>query len=333
MTARRFGPSPPPYPSPIKGEGTNKENPPLESPLPSREGGRGRGPGTASALLSAAAAELKSAGVDNPRRDARILLTAALGLASNAHLPDRAPTAAQARGFKAMLARRTKREPVSRILGRREFWTLTLKLNRDTLDPRPDSETLVEAVLARIPDKARALRILDLGTGTGCLLLALLSELKNATGLGVDRAPGAVSAARANAKTAGLAARARFAQGDWSRGLERRFDLVVSNPPYIPGGEIGGLQPEVARFDPRAALDGGRDGLAAYRAILKDLNRVLAPHALVAFEIGQGQAGAVARLLKAVGLQVLETKRDLGGIERCIIATEGRNRHSQGDDP
>jgi release factor glutamine methyltransferase len=284
-------------------------------------------------LLAAATAGLKAAGVENPRRDARILLAAALGLESNANLPDRAPTEAERRKFKSMLARRMKREPVSRILGRRDFWTLTLALDRDTLDPRPDSETLVEAVLARIPDKARALRILDLGTGTGCLLLALLSELPQATGLGVDRASGAVKTARVNARAAGLAARARFAQGDWTRGLGGKFDVVVANPPYIPAGAIAGLMPEVARFDPRAALDGGRDGLAAYRAILKDLNRVLTPHALVAFEVGRGQAGAVARLLKAAGLQVLETRRDLGGIERCIIATEGQNRHSPGDDP
>ena len=325
--ARLERPLPPPHSrlarSPRRSYG-GREDLFLPSPLPPRDGGRGRASGAApQTLLAAAAAELKSAGVDNPRRDARILLAAALGLASNANLPDRALTAAEARRFKAWVARRARREPVSRILGRREFWTLTLKLNRDTLDPRPDSETLVEAALARIPDRARALRILDLGTGTGCLLLALLSELPHATGLGVDRAPGAVKAARANAKEAGLAARARFAQGDWTKGLDGKFDVVVSNPPYIPARAIPGLMPEVARFDPRAALDGGCDGLAAYRAIIADLARVLAPYALVAFEIGEGQAGALAKLLKAGGLQVLETRRDLAGSERCIIATAG----------
>jgi release factor glutamine methyltransferase len=284
-------------------------------------------------LVAGATAKLKSAGVENPRRDARILLAAALGLEANANLSDRALTAAEMRKFKTMVARRAKREPVSRILGRRDFWTLTLKLNKDTLDPRPDSETLVEAVLAHLPDKARALRILDLGTGTGCLLLALLSELKNATGLGVDRATGALRAARANAKAAGLGARARFTRGDWSKGLGGRFDVVVANPPYIPARAIQHLMPEVARFDPRAALDGGRDGLAAYRAILADLRRVLASHALVAFEVGQGQAGAVARLLKGAGLQVLEARCDLAGIERCIIATAGQIRHTGGGDP
>jgi release factor glutamine methyltransferase len=285
-----------------------------------------KGPSTATALLAGAAAELKAAGVEGARRDARILLAAVLGLESNANLPDKALTQAQARKFRAMIARRGKREPVSRILGKRDFWTLTLKLNQGTLDPRPDSETVVETVLAHLGDRAGAYRILDLGTG--CLLLALLSELPNATGQGVDIAPRAVTAARANARAAGLARRAGFSVGDWSEGLRGRFDVIVANPPYIRSQDIPGLEPEVAAFDPRRALDGGRDGLAAYRAILKTLPRRLAPHALVAFELGKGQARAVAGLLKTQGLQVLETRRDLGGIERCIIATARRNRHS-----
>ncbi len=275
----------------------------------------------APALLLSAAAKLKAAGIDNPRRDARILLAEVLGLESNANLPDKAPTEAQARKFAAMVKRRAKREPVSRILGRRDFWTLTLKLNKDTLDPRPDSETVVEAVLAHLTDRTGAYRILDLGTGTGCLLLALLSELPNATGLGVDIAPGAVRAARANASAAGLGKRARFAVGNWSAGLRGRFDVIVANPPYIRKSDIQHLDPEVAKHDPKQALDGGRDGLDAYRAILKGLQAKAAPHALVAFELGQGQAGQVAGLLKAQQLQVLETRRDLAGIKRCIIAT------------
>lgn len=283
---------------------------------------------TAPQLLAAAAAELKAAGVEGARRDARILLTAILGLESNANLPDRALTAAEARKFAAMISRRKTHEPVSRILGKREFWTLTLKLNKDTLDPRPDSETVVETVLAHLGDRAGAYRILDLGAGTGCLLLALLSELPNATGLGVDIAPGAVAAARANASAAGLGRRARFATGNWSEGLRGKFDVIVANPPYIRKRDIPRLAPEVVEFDPRRALDGGRDGLSAYRAILKGLPQRLAPHALVAFELGKGQARAVARLLKTQGLQVLETRRDLAGIERCILATAKRNRHS-----
>ncbi len=300
---------------------------PLPLP-PSRGRVREGGPLANDALVAAAAAKLKAAGVEGARRDARILLTAVLGLESNANIPDAPLTGAQARKFAAMIARRAKRWPVSRILGKRDFWTLTLKLNKDTLDPRPDSETVVETVLAHLGDRAGAYRILDLGAGTGCLLLALLSELPNATGLGVDIAPGAVTAARANASAAGLARRARFATGNWCEGLRGSFDVIVTNPPYIRKRDIPRLDPEVARFDPRRALDGGRDGLAAYRAILKGLPRRLAPGALVAFELGKGQARAVAGLLKTQGLQVLETRRDLGGIERCIIATAGRNRHS-----
>lgn len=266
-----------------------------------------------STLLKQATAQLKSAGVENPQRDARLLLKHAEG---------------NGRRFLAFIARRAKREPVSRILGTRGFWTLDLALSPDTLDPRPDSETLVEAVLAHVADKTRALRLLDLGAGTGCLLLALLSELKHASGVGVDVAPGAVATARVNAEAAVLAGRARFAivdwtRSDWAAGIGERFDIAVANPPYIPSGDIAGLEPEVARFDPRCALDGGKDGLDAYRAILAGLPSLLASHALAAFEIGHGQVKSVAGLLKDAGLQVLETRRDLAGVERCILATAG----------
>lgn len=325
MSAQRSRRSPLPLSPSLLGRGDSNKK---ESPPPSRaetakrfrvrEGGL-----LANNALTDATAALKAAGIAGARRDARILLTAVLGLESNANLPDKTLTRGQARKFAAMVKRRAKREPVSRILGRRDFWTLTLKLNKDTLDPRPDSETVVETVLAHLKDRARAYRLLDLGTGTGCLLLALLAELPNATGLGVDIAPGAVKAARANAGAAGLAGRARFAVGDWSAGARGRFDVILANPPYIPSGDIAGIEPEVARHDPLRALDGGRDGLAAYRAILKGLPERLAPHALVAFELGQGQAKQVARLLNAKRLQVLETRRDLAGHDRCIIATAG----------
>jgi release factor glutamine methyltransferase len=288
--------------------------------------------GALQTILAQAAAGLKAAGVEGARRDARILLAEVLGLPSNANLPDGKLTAAQSRRFKAMVARRMKREPVSRILGRRDFWTLTLKLNKHTLDPRPDSETLVEATLAHLKDRTRAYRLLDLGTGTGCLLLALLKELPNATGLGVDISPLALKAARANARQASLAVRARFARGDWAAKIAGKFDLIVANPPYIPSAEIALLDPEVKKFDPHGALDGGRDGLAAYRAIARELPGLLARHALVAVEIGQGQARRVAAILKAQGLQILETRHDLAGIERCIIATGGWNRHSREKD-
>lgn len=228
-----------------------------------------------------------------------------------------------------MIRRREAREPVARILGRRGFWTLDLQVTTDTLDPRPDSETVVEAVLARVQDRAAPLRLLDLGTGSGCLLLALLSELPKAWGLGVDRSPGAAMAARANAALNRLDTRTAFVVGNWADALEGRFDVVVSNPPYIEQDAIAGLMPEVRQYDPVAALDGGLDGLDAYRAILADLPRLLAPGAMAAFELGQGQGQAVGAMMGAAGFARIEIRPDLAGIGRCIIATYGQNHHTQ----
>ncbi|MCC7048385.1 MAG: peptide chain release factor N(5)-glutamine methyltransferase [Alphaproteobacteria bacterium] len=279
---------------------------------------------TIKVALMEATARLAAAGVEDARRDARLLLAAATGAAAGAHLADDAIVdAAAAARFAAMVDRRAAREPVSRILGRRGFWTLDLAIGPDTLDPRPDSETVVEAVLARVTDRRAMLRVLDLGTGSGCLLLALLAELPNATGLGIDRAAGAVALARANAVAAQLDGRAEFRVGDWTRGLSATFDIVVANPPYIRRADLDGLMPEVARFDPRAALDGGADGLDAYRAILAGLKPLLAPGAIAAFEIGAGQGEAVKGLINHAGLATLEIRPDLAGIDRCIVATGG----------
>jgi len=186
---------------------------------------------------------------------------------------------------------------------------------------------VVEAVLAALEARGwkrdRALSLLDLGTGSGCLLLALLSELPRAWGVGVDRAPGAAATARANATAAGLGARAAFVVGSWAQALRGPFDIVVANPPYVRHADLAGLMPEVARFDPAPALDGGPDGLDAYRAILADLPRILAAGALVAFEIGEGQAAPVSKLIQNVGLTPSGLRKDLSGIERCILATGG----------
>ena len=167
------------------------------------------------------------------------------------------------------------REPLSRIIGRREFWGLEFLLSADTLDPRPESETVIEAILARLPDRDRAYRFLDLGTGTGCLLLALLSEYPAASGIGIDIAPGAARTARDNAERLGIGGRAQFAVGSWAAALTGRFDAVVANPPYIEHAAIADLPREVRQYDPIRALDGGADGLAAYRAIAADLQRLL----------------------------------------------------------
>lgn len=273
--------------------------------------------------VRAATGRLDRAGLPGARLDALLLVGHALGLAPDAlrRDPGRALDAAARGRLDALLARRADAlEPVSRIVGRREFWSLPFALSPATLDPRPDSETVVEAVLARIADRAAPWRLLDLGTGTGCLLLALLSELPGATGLGIDVARDAVATAAANAAALGLDGRARFVVDDWSAGVTDRFDWVVANPPYIPTGAIDALAPEVSRHDPRAALDGGVDGLDAYRALAPLLPDRLAAGGKVALEIGAGQLGAVADLLARRGLAVEAVETDLADRPRCIVA-------------
>jgi release factor glutamine methyltransferase len=282
--------------------------------------------------VEAAARELALAGFDEPRRQARRLLAAATGLSATEVFgsPGRPIGPTQQEAVAGMLRRVLAREPLSRILGRREFWGLEFRLSADTLDPRPDTETIVETVLRRLPDRSRAYRFLDLGTGTGCILLALLSEFPRANGLGIDIASGAVRTARCNAERLGLAGRACFAVGDWARTVAASFDAVVANPPYIASRDIPGLPPEVGDHDPRRALDGGVDGLAAYRAIAADLPRLLAPTGLFAAEIGMGQADAVAAILAEAGLRPVEVAPDLAGLARCLVAGVGaaRNRAS-----
>lgn len=277
---------------------------------------------TLRALRRAAEARLAAAGVDTPELDARLLVQHALGLSRDQLLADAPVTAEQAAAVHALIERRAAREPVSRILGTRGFWSLELALTPDTLDPRPDTETIVEAALDAVPDRTAALRVLDLGTGSGCILLALLAELPNASGLGIDVSSGAVAAAAANAAGNGLAERARFQTGDWGGGLAERFDLVVSNPPYIPSRDIASLDPEVRAHDPLRALDGGADGLDAYRTIAAQLPHLLAPGGTAALEVGAGQAADVAALMAAAGLALTGVFRDLGGVERCV---RGRN--------
>jgi release factor glutamine methyltransferase len=279
-------------------------------------------PATIGSVLGAAAAALAAARFDEPRRQARRLIAAALGLSPGEVLahPERRLAIAEHQRIAATLDRMLTREPLTRILGRREFWGLGFFLSADTLDPRPETETVVEAVLARRPDRRPAYRILDLGTGTGCLLLALLAEFPKAGGLGIDIAPGAVVTARHNAEALGLGDRARFVVGDWCRALAGRFDLVVANPPYIASATIPGLPREVREHDPHRALDGGADGLAAYRLIAADLARLLTPGGLFATEIGSDQAGAVTELLAGAGLAVEAVVPDLAGLPRCVVA-------------
>ncbi len=275
--------------------------------------------------LHRAAATLGAAGVARPRLDARLLLAHVLEIGPEGVLasPERPVDRDSLKRLAGLTARRARREPVARIVGTREFWSLPLRITPDTLDPRPDSETVVETALSALAAAGvagwRPIRLLDLGTGSGCLLLALLHELPNARGLGVDIDEQACATAAANAASLGLGRRAWFAAGDWGRGLGGGFDLIVANPPYVPDDCIDGLQPEVARYEPRRALAGGADGLDCYRALAPDLARLLAPDGLGVVELGAGQAGAVMELFAAAGLQGLGAGRDLAGIERCVI--------------
>lgn len=270
--------------------------------------------------LRDAAAKLAAAGVTEPRFEARLLAGAAFDLSREQMLArdgETAPAAGLAK-LGEFIARRAAGEPAQRLLGHQEFWSLDFGLGPETLIPRADSETIVEAALAAMADKAAPLHIADFGTGTGCLLLALLSELPNAKGLGIDASENALAVAAANAGRLGFATRARFYLGDWGQGLTAPFDLIVSNPPYIRDGDIAGLAPEVARFEPRRALAGGPDGLDCYRALAPHVARLLKSGGLAVLEIGQGQADEVEAIFTAAGLAAAGRRADLAGIERAL---------------
>jgi release factor glutamine methyltransferase len=281
-------------------------------------------------LVREASRFLAQAGVEGPQRDARLLAAAAIGCSPGeliAH-PDRAVDEAACRRLAELVRRRCAREPVSRILGSREFYGRSFALSPATLDPRPDSETLIEAALALVDAKGwreRPLRILDVGTGSGCLLLTLLAELPHATGVGTDIAQLALDLAAVNARNCDIPGaieqRCAFLRADALEGVEGPFDLLVCNPPYIRSGDIAGLEPEVRAFDPPAALDGGPDGLHIYHRIIPALTRVV-PCGFAIFEVGAGQADAVTEMLRssmdlsrqgAVGRHA-----DLGDHTRCV---------------
>jgi release factor glutamine methyltransferase len=270
--------------------------------------------------VAAVAARLAAAGIEQPRREARLLLAAALGTDAGGLL---ATDDIDEAAFAPLLARRLAREPMAYITGRREFWGLDFATSPATLIPRPDSETLIEAALAARPDRGRVKHILDLGTGTGCLLLAALQEYPQAVGVGVDNAPAAAALAARNAASLGLGHRAAFLAGDWASALAGTFDLIFSNPPYIPAADIPGLMPEVAAYEPHAALDGGADGLDAYRAILEVLPALLAAGGLAVLELGSGQAQLVGSMAVRAGLQH-QTRDDLGGHARALLLSRAK---------
>ncbi len=281
--------------------------------------------GTIGGAVNDLTAQFAAAGLDTPRLDARLLVGAAVGLEPSLLFArtDVALAPEHVTRIASHAARRLRREPVSRILGRREFWGLEFGLNAATLDPRPDTETLVSSVVGLRETYPGPRRILDLGTGTGCILIAILTEWKDASGIGVDIAPEAVAAARQNAERLGLTGRAAFRENNWADGIDEEFDLIVSNPPYIAQHEAASLAPDVALYDPPAALFAGADGLAAYRALIPAAKPRLAPGGRLLLEIGATQAEAVENLLQGSGFDPESRISDLGGKTRVLVARPG----------
>lgn len=283
--------------------------------------------------LKDGAAALARSGIDGARLDSRLLLGHALGRPVWPHEEGIVAEDVLAR-FRSLIGRRLDREPVSKIVGRRGFWTLDLEVTADTLDPRPDSEALIEAALEAFGDRAPPRRVLDLGTGTGCLLLAVLSEFPDAIGVGIERSRAAAEVAYRNAAATGLAERVEIRCQDWSTGdFDGGFDLVLSNPPYIAEGEIAGLDREVRAYDPVGALAAGRDGLDAYRSLAPVLRRALTPEGFAVLELGVGQADAVASIMMQAGsaepfLVESGRKTDLGGIVRALVLKWNYTRSS-----
>jgi len=278
------------------------------------------------------AVALTAAGIDNARFEARLLLAEASGLTIE-QLVARGTDAVPANVVemaRSLTVRRVRREPMAYILGEREFWGLPFKVSPAVLVPRPDSETLIEAVLSLMPDRARAWRILDLGLGSGCLLLTLLREYPQARGVGLEASAEALAVAQENANALGVADRAQLIEGDWRRpgwaeallqALGGPFDLVVSNPPYIASAAVPKLMPEVSSFEPRLALDGGAEGFDAYQVIIAASPRLVTAGGFMAVEAGEGQASEITRIFAAAGLTPRPPWKDLGGIDRVVTAS------------
>jgi release factor glutamine methyltransferase len=262
----------------------------------------------------------KVAGIENPAREARVSLCAASGITPVALIVEpREPLGSAAWKVQEVAERRATGEPLSRIVGKREFWGLSFAITPHVLDPRPETETIVEAALSILSDRREdKLNILDLGVGSGALLCALLTEFGAARGIGVDISADAAEVAQGNLNGCGLSFRAEIRVGDWTSGLDGRFDLIVSNPPYIPTADLAGLPREVRDFDPWLALDGGIDGLAAYRRILTESRRILAPRGWLLAELGVGQAAKVTAIANQCGFTDCVTYQDLAGADRVV---------------
>lgn len=269
--------------------------------------------------LKRATARLAATGIESARLDARVLLAHVLGIPSNeVALSQQELTAEQQGAFEALMARRAAKEPVAYIVGIKEFHGLEFEVGPGVLVPRPDSETLVEQVMCEFPDRNASLEVLDLGSGTGCLLLSFLAIYPNATGLGIDRSAAALEWANRNRRGLGLEDRAQLAHCDWNDMQPRAYDVVFANPPYVASADLSAA--DDLSHEPQAALDGGPDGLSAYRSIAPLLPTLLSPGGKAFLEIGAGQGPSIAKLLVAQGLKVLRIAEDLAGIPRCVVA-------------
>ena len=271
-------------------------------------------------LLNAATKKLALANIDGGVRDARILLRHVLGEKSGALDPEAEVSPEQSGLFTKLIEQRCQHQPVSQILGKREFWGRAFSVSKDTLDPRPESELLIELALERTAPS----RILDLGTGTGCLLLTLLAEIREATGVGVDISDAALRVAQENADQLGLSNRAAFLQGDWLEPVSEQFDLIICNPPYISEAEMSELQRDVVDWEPHIALSPGGDGLAIYRMLAVSLPQYLSPNGSVILEIGESQAAQVSSLFDATGSFDVEVFKDINGKDRAVRLRQAR---------
>lgn len=272
-------------------------------------------------VLGAARAGLAQAGIETAALDARVLLEHVLSKPQAwlyAH-SEVIITARDRARFESLLARRAQKEPISQITGRREFWSLSFEVTGDVLTPRPDSEVLIDAVLEHLTDMTTRHRFLDLGTGSGCLLLTLLSEYSAASGVGIDVSPAALHVASRNGQRLELDARVDWMLGNWDTQLDADFDVVISNPPYIESAALAALDRDVVDYEPHLALDGGPDGLDAYRTILANVGNLMRDDGVLAFEIGEGQAAAITSLAKAYGLLLRTSHEDLSGITRVLV--------------
>lgn len=274
---------------------------------------------TVTEALAEGAAQLHAAGIESARLDARVLLAAATNVMPDEVFGRLELSAPEQDRFAALLARRAAREPLAYITGHKEFWSLVFAVGPGVLIPRPETETLVEAAL-RESDAERPLRILDIGTGSGCLLIAFLAERPNATGVGIDASEAALAWARRNAVGLEVVARCRLEIANWEPSGTERFDIVLANPPYLTALEFDASEPEIRIWEPRPALVGGEDGLDAFRALAPVLARCLVEGGKAFIEIGRGQAPAAREILARSGVDVHEVIADLSGISRCLVA-------------